>query len=245
MCLNFAGGASEIDDGEVELINPFRRLMPPEKKIIKQEMKRFLFMLLAIGLIAPAGAYAQKVYKDGTRIILDLTVEAGMPVGSVTSVSKTDVYENVTGSSSQLSHADNKSSGQLNKQVFQKLEIAPRDLSSSTAITGTAKALPWLTVFKGCKNLNHNGTGWRLPTQQELLMIYVFREAIKGLGGGSFNGSHADDQSYWSATEAGPSNGTYVNFYDGIDGRVSHDGYTYAAPKTHYHWARCVREVTP
>ncbi|SBV98266.1 hypothetical protein [uncultured Dysgonomonas sp.] len=55
-------------------------------------MKWILIMALFIGLLAPAGLYAQKVYKEGSKAILDLTVAAGMPADAETNTSKILVY---------------------------------------------------------------------------------------------------------------------------------------------------------
>ena len=50
-------------------------------------MKQILIILF-ISTLLPARLQAQRAYKEGTKIIFDLTVAAGMPAGAVTNVKK-------------------------------------------------------------------------------------------------------------------------------------------------------------
>lgn len=192
------------------------------------------------GLLAPAGLYAQKAYKDASnRVILELTEAAGMPAASVTSTGKT-----WTGSPSAEKGpmANNDPSGTINATVYQKLEIAPHDLASSSGFSSAGASITWVNAFNWCKSANHNGTGWRLPTQRELMLIHIFKPALESIftdsaiNGTAFStiASYAD--SYWSATESSGfgRQSWLLGFGYGI---------TQAYTKSTGCRARCVREV--
>ena len=199
-------------------------------------MKRQLFIVLLAILIVPSGLTAQKVYKDGLgRVILDSSQTGegiGLPAGAVTSTSKTAVYALYTPDNFLwlINATDNLSTGTINATVYEKLEIAPQDLGTSGLGTGTM-TMNWSAAFTACKGLNHNGTGWRLPTQRELLLIWIFKSVID-----SFPGMTAfAANSYWSATEQSATHAYPVNFLNGN---------MYQSPKTSPARVRCVREIT-
>lgn len=181
-------------------------------------MKNIILTVFIIGLLAPTGLYAQKVYKEGNRVILDLTVKAGMPVGAITSAAK--VW---TGSPSNTAGPmdNNTESGTINETVYHKLEIAQSDYSTGT---------DWVTAFNGCKGWTHNGsTGWRLPTQRELMLMYIFKPALDNLIGTAIASSR-----FWSSTESTDANSWYVIFTNGLTNNID-KGSSYRV--------RCVREV--
>jgi hypothetical protein len=173
-------------------------------------MKKIVVIVFA-GLLVSAGLQAQKVCIENNKVILDMTVAAGMPAGAITNVSKI----NSTGSL-----ADN-------LQVFQKLEIAPSDLGS----------MNWTDAMAGCKN---KGAGWRLPTLRELLLIYIFKDALDTAFSGLSPKGDALSYTYWSATEGNVSNAGNVTF----TGNVLFIGHTTSASKATKYSVRCVREVT-
>lgn len=181
-------------------------------------MKRFLLTALLAGFLISAGLHAQKVYKDNNgRVILDLTVEAGMPAGAITTSVKTWTS---TPSNNGGPMPNNNDKGTINATVYQKLEIATQD---------TPGTMSWSTAFNECKWLSGN---WRLPTLRELMLIYIFKPALESFAGfGVFS-----ETTYWSATEINHLEAWYVSFANGI---------TYPHLKTNSYHARCVREVTP
>jgi hypothetical protein len=191
-------------------------------------MKKIVMILFA-GLLVPAGLSAQEVYKDASnRVILDLTAAAGMPAGAITNTPKT-----WTGSPSNNSGplTDNGHDGDINAMVFQKLETAPSDLGT----------MNWAAAFDGCRTLSYNGGGWRLPTQRELYLIWIFREALESIFENDLSpkGSAFLFANYWCATEANHSFAWEMSFYN-IDTPISSDD----IQKTNQIQARCVREVT-
>ena len=183
--------------------------------------KRILFILLIAGLIAPAGLMAQKISKVGSAIILDSTggeAGGGLPTGAVTNVKKyTGSYGTPANSGSTLSN--NTHLGTINAQVYEKLEIASADNGSAT---------DWTAAFNGCKNTTPVGQ-WRLPTQRELMLIYIFRSAIVPLGGSTFAAGN-----YWVSTESTTYNAWFVSFGNGS---------TSNGAKTSNYRVRCVREL--
>ncbi len=90
-------------------------------------MNRIIIILAFVGLLTPAKLNAQKVYLEGTKVVLDLTASTGMPAGAVTSVKKTWP---TTGSNTAGPIANNVVSQTINATVYQKIEVAPYDLNS-------------------------------------------------------------------------------------------------------------------
>lgn len=185
-------------------------------------MNRFISILLLA--LLPAMLQAQEVYKDGTRAILDLTVD--MPAGAITAVKKT-----WTGTPSNTAGplTNNTETGTINATVYRKLEIAPQDLNASGALSASGGTMTWVNAFTYCRNLNYNGTGWRLPTQRELQLIYIFKPALESITGTAFSATN-----YWSATESNASAAWCVTFVTCL---------TLTGSKTASLHARCVREL--
>jgi hypothetical protein len=198
-------------------------------------------MIVFAGLLVSAGLQAQKVYKDASnRVILDLTKEAGMPEGAITSEPKSwvgipsDIGDILT---------DNLETGDINEKVFEKLEVAPKDINTSGGMNGGTTTMYWVAAFNGCRYLSYNGTGWRLPTQRELILMWIFKEALEDIfSDEDINGSPfalSNAVNYWSATEDPASHAWYMSFASDSNGIVS-NYYT----KISNYYARCVREVT-
>lgn len=200
-------------------------------------MKKILTTAILASLLLPAQLIAQKVYKSSGRVILDLTVSAGMPAGAITNVAK---YKSFTPSASVLG-TNNKENGSINATVFQKLEVAPNDINTTGAMNETGVGtltMDWVTAFNACKKSTYNGGGWRLPTQRELMLIYIFRPALEVLFSGA-NTKLVDDH-YWSATENTGDKAHYLVFGDGANAFGFKSSST---AKTKTYRVRCVREI--
>ena len=196
------------------------------------KMKRLLFILFIAGLMFPAGLIAQKVYKDASnRVILDSSATGegiGLPAGAVTSTKKYVGVNSAPASGTWLDQATNQSTGSINATVYQKLEIATKDLGTSGLGSGTM-TMTWQNAYNACKGLSPANT-WRLPTQRELMLIWIFKDAIE-----SFTEiTNFDTGYYWSSTENTADLAWYVSF---SNGRMS-NGY-----KTGSYRVRCVREL--
>jgi hypothetical protein len=191
-----------------------------------------MFMILFAGLLVSAGLSAQKVYLDGTKVILDLTETTGMPAGAVTDESKTALYADATPKGNDTIK-NNTNNAAINARVFQKLEVAPKDMNTSRGMNGTGTMeMTWAEAFNGCIKSTYNGGSWRLPTQREMMLVWIFRDAMEALGD-----SFLSTALYWCATETNASSAAYVNFNPGANNPN--------ATKTYLHRVRCVREVTP
>ena len=168
---------------------------------------------------------AQKVrLENSNQIVLELSTTAGMPAGAVTTAPKAfpltpPPTNNGTWSS------DNMTNGLFNQTVYHRLEIAPTDSGSY---------MDWAAAVIHCRSTTINGSsGWRLPTQRELMYMWIFRDPINTLsiplGGTSFSSNY-----YWSSTE---DYGTFawIVFFP--------NGDTYLSYKTSTNLVRCVREL--
>ncbi|NDV56913.1 DUF1566 domain-containing protein [Bacteroides sp. 519] len=185
-------------------------------------MKKILITAILASLLLPAQLMAQKVYKDASnRVILDSSSSAGMPEDATTGVAK---YNDSFAPSSTMGE-NNHVTGSINATVFWKLEVAPNDINTYGIIgtTGTQE-MEWGAAFNACKR-----AGWRLPTQRELILMYIFKPALESLIGVAFK------DNYWSATEDSDWGAWYVN--------LGGSGYTSDTNKIRLYYGRCVREV--
>ena len=117
----------------------------------------------------------------------------------------------------------------------------------------------WADAEDYCESLNTNGeTGWRMPTQRELMLMYVMNDQLKNklmetkqevednYGDMSGNITDPDETAdhifYWSATgESGDSaNGWSVCLCTDED---SKNGKTEGYAKTVRNFVRCVRDI--
>ena len=95
-----------------------------------------------------------------------------------------------------------------------KLEVAQNDFPTT---------MKWDDAIKACADL---GGGWRLPTKDELTLMYINRVVIGGFA--KFN--------YWSSTETN-------NFYACL--QIFFNGYQYFYNKYFNSNVRAVRDATP
>ena len=213
-------------------------------------MKHIFLITLFAGLIVPTGLYAQKVHKDANdKVYLILTKAAGMPAGTTTNVSK---YSGATAPATGFLYTTNSSSnqvnGSINADVFEKFEIAPFDINKAGQISGSGTfGMTWVEAFNGCKNARYPGPsdgGWRLPTQRELMLMYIFSSAIDEIfyrlgtaKAAQFNKTQSNAGNYFCATEHNATTAWYVAFWNG-------NAYYSAGDKNGSLRARCIREVT-
>lgn len=181
----------------------------------------YLFISIIICTLYICGtqkAVAQKVYKDeNEKIILDCGPDSGFPQGAV---EKTTGQKFIIEPQANAMADNNSDTGTINATVFYKLEIDAENISNEAT---------WVNAYNACKGkgTNENGEIWRLPTQKELMLMYIFSTAINDLGG-SISGD------CWSATEASNDKSRYVNFSTGL---------VYGKGKTYGLGVRCVREI--
>lgn len=92
-----------------------------------------------------------------------------------------------------------------------KFEVYPEDLGEHT----------WKDAKKVCKEL---GDGWRLPTREELHLMWLNRDTI-----GGFAAAY-----YWSSSEY-----NYNNAWD----QYFNDGYQNGSSKSHTNYVRAVKDI--
>ena len=207
-------------------------------------MKQKLLTILLAILIAPIGLTAQEVYMESGKVILDMSDTGegiGLPAGAVIATPKYVGKDTAPASGTLLFGAGdvtNLVTGSINATVYRKLEIAPRDMGTSGVLvaSGTGDGMSWTNGFNRCKSLSYNGitaNKWRLPTQRELTLIWIFKTAIDDLIGGSttFIGNL-----YWTSNENDASNVWHVDFSTGV---VWYNPKSYTSNRV-----RCVREIT-
>jgi len=84
-----------------------------------------------------------------------------------------------------------------------KFEIAKKDFPNKRY---------WRTAVKACSSL---GEGWRLPTKDELNLMYINRVVIGGFA----------NNDYWSSTEANCSSAWVQDFLNGGQSRYVKDNF--------------------
>jgi hypothetical protein len=92
-----------------------------------------------------------------------------------------------------------------------KFEVYPKDLGKHD----------WEDAKKVCEDL---GDGWRLPTREELHLMWLNRESIGGFG----------TVYYWSCSE----NGSYYAWY-----QFFYNGFQYYYDKYNANYVRAVRDI--
>jgi hypothetical protein len=100
----------------------------------------------------------------------------------------------------------------LCKTLTLHFEVYPTDLGQMT----------WNEAKEACADL---GNGWRLPTKDELNLIYENKDVVGGF----------DDNFYWSSTELGSNSAWGQNFGN---------GYQYYYYKSYTNYVRAVRALT-
>lgn len=155
----------------------------------------------------------------------------GMPASVVTDTPKarTTTATNTTAAGVGLGDI---ASQESNARVYKRFEVSKTDNSAGTT---------WREAVDLCSNLDQDGTGWRLPTQRELVLMYILRPGLdKQSGFSGFANAY-----YWSATQA-----TYeFNSSIGTSSRCVFlgDGYFLSGmEKTNNALkVRCIRDIVP
>lgn len=181
---------------------------------MKRKKQLILWLILSLGLTA--NSYAQRVYKERTMFIFEAE---GMPAGSYTREAKPAVHASSTNNAAGVNTLENLASKECNKTIAYKFEIASANESGGNK--------NWRSAVDACAN---KGNGWRLPTQRELFLMQIFKNALKELSGFSPIGGDC-----WSATEEGTQ--SYFVTFNG--------NYTTRAGKERANPVRCVRDIVP
>ena len=155
------------------------------------------FIVIILGCLMVTGSYAQKVVMEGGRGIIDSSA-----LRNSTKVKKardTDGTDTTLGTND----ATNIGSKVSNETVYYKFEVSKID---------NMGAAPWHQMIGQCRDLSTNGTGWRMPTQRELLLMYIMRRELQAQPGFT---AFFDNTIYWSATEETDQTAGTVSFRRG------------------------------
>ena len=89
-----------------------------------------------------------------------------------------------------------------NLTITKHILLESRKSINGLEVSHNLGRMSWDDAIIACKKL---GTGWRLPTKDELNMLYENKEEIGGFAGSN----------YWSSTEYGNTNAWRQYFYSG------------------------------
>lgn len=186
--------------------------------------QKTVFITLAVTMLYSATAYAQKVVTEGSgktiKVIIDAT---GMPSGAITTIHKPLI---TFGSNNTACTQDDTdlASNISNERVYHKFEVSKIDNDTRCVWDRAVNIV--------CSGTINGSTGWRLPTQRELMLIWVLHSQLKKVSGFTPLGV----KRYWSATENGSTLSWNVDFSNGATGdddKASGDNRV----------VRCVRDI--
>lgn len=184
--------------------------------------------MLAFGVAI--GASAQKVIIASGYPVIDVSELA--PLGCVltqaeAAARRAEINAQIPSAAAYVSPLGRVASGYdgtWNAKMSPQFQVMRADLNSTQ---------PWVAAYTACKGYSGEGGiagQWRLPTQRELMMIWVLHPQL--LNKGSFTAF--DTIVYWSCTEYHNSAAWYVTF--NIGGMTS-------SAKAYDTSVRCVRDL--
>lgn len=185
--------------------------------------------LLLLLTFAAGSISAQVVTTSGGYPVIDLSAlnPLGVVLSSAEAASRRTLMNQQTPSNTVLLSVGNTVSGQngsWNARMSIKYQVMRADLGATT---------DWASAWKACASYNGEGGGagsWRLPTQRELLMIWILNPQL--IGKGSF--TTFSTYFYWSSSENDATSVWGVSF-----GSSS----VYNNVKANSFYVRCVRDL--
>lgn len=172
----------------------------------KMNMKtKSLLSALAVVVLSVSVGHAQSV----ERLLFDqqhpvINCEA-MPASAYTTTTKGKTEDELK-------------TGAANSQVYKRFAVSGKENS---------RGAKWSDAFTVCSGIS--GGGWRLPTQRELMLIWVLKKEL--MWG---NADPLEEGSYWCATESGE-NLSWLMFFS--------NGTLYSFSRSTQAMVRCVREL--
>ncbi|MCY6333120.1 hypothetical protein OXV64_20520 [Bacteroides fragilis] len=146
-------------------------------------IKSVKVLLGILACLIVTDGYAQKVFVGyGGQVVID----ASAIRHTTTNKPQTTRATNTTRG---WNDASDIASVENNRWVFHLFEVSKTEL----------KATDWLTAVNGCVALQEKGSGWRLPTYKELILMLVLYPELRQFG---INWNITSATIYWSATEA-------------------------------------------
>ncbi len=163
-----------------------------------------------------------------------VTVRAGMPVPDT---GQTRWYSTAFGDDGDytinpLSYTDNGDGTILDNVTGLTWQKCTMGQSGLDCATGTAATYDWATAGTTCGSLSLAGTGWRLPTDYELMTIVDYSVYSPAIDTAYFPKTVSSD--YWSSTSFAPFTTYAWNVLFNLGNVGGND-------KTGAHYVRCVR----
>lgn len=177
---------------------------------------KMLVTTIMVAMLSSTAAFGQKIVVDGDMVIIDASAMTHV----TDKKARTTLATNIT--NAPVNDLTDIASKQSNDKVYKKFEISKTDNSS---------AANWLTAVNTiCDGTINGSTGWRLPTQRELILIWILKPVLEQQN----NFDEFFPNSYWSATSNGDKLGARINFGSSfVDGEL----------KTYSYRVRCVRDI--
>lgn len=172
-----------------------------------------LLTAIAVVVLSTSVGYAQRVVVENGRVIIDASE---MPNTTTKKPNKTTA----TNATSCTQDATDIASAVNNEKVYKKFEVSK--VMNRASFT-------WRDAIDLCANSTTDGGGWRLPTQRELMLMWVLKGELEATNGFEvFSGI-----TYWSATQHNSAQKWCVLFQNGFTGVNSTSPYL----------VRCIREL--
>lgn len=188
------------------------------------KINRFI-MLFGATVLLSAAAHAQKVVTEGSGATIKVIIDASGIPHTTQKKARTTKATNTT--SVPVNDLYDIASAKSNENVYKRFEVSKVDNSIG---------IHWKNAIDLCVGLNYNGsTGWRLPTQRELMLIWVLYNDLKAVDAGSFTPFSTNDY-YWCSTELGTRDSWSVSFVNGHMSRT-------ASKTIDNSGVRCVRDI--
>lgn len=169
----------------------------------------YFFVISCCLLLLPARLYAQRVYHNNDgKVIMEF-----------------------------IPTADFQTDDKESSNTAIRLEVAQLDLGTDGFGKGEM-VMDWTTADSICKRMHEEGIGWRMPTQQELVCIWLSQPKLDTFFHQINSNPHQtampfDTDNYWSSTEIGETSAHAVDFCTGGRGNY----------KSNKNRVRCVRET--
>lgn len=177
---------------------------------------KMLLTTIMVAILSSTAAFGQKIVVEGNMVIIDASAMTHVTEKKTRTTQATNIthvpVNDLTDIASKISNA----------KVYKRFEVSKTDNSSGTT---------WLTAVNTiCTGTINGSTGWRLPTQRELILIWILKPVLEKQN--NFDSFYPN--SYWSATSNGDKLGSKVNFGD---------SFVASELKTYSYRVRCVRDI--
>lgn len=202
--------------------------------VIVQKVKNMkhivITTIIVIALLGDVDVHGQKVYKTSdNKIVVDGSAEKKMPQGAVTTTKKYTAATAATNDAFVLGSRE--AADVANSKLYFKFEIAPHDMLANGSIGAVGSKMSWADGYNRCKALSYDGGGWRLATQRELMLIFIFKPALDVLFP-TVSGTTLGSVDYWSTTEISETVAYWIYNIGNFTGRKNTDNLV-----------RCIREM--